>query len=125
MSDTIVVGAGVFGAWTALALQRQGQKVLLIDAWGPAHSRASSGGESRLTRGSYGADEVYTRMAWDSLAHWRALSDRAELPLFHQAGVLFFFAEEEDYARRSIEVHRSAGLPTQLIDRRELGRRSR
>jgi tripartite-type tricarboxylate transporter receptor subunit TctC len=53
--DTIVVGAGDFGAWTARALQRSGQKVLLLDAWGPAHARASSGGESRLTRGSYGA----------------------------------------------------------------------
>ena len=43
--DAIVVGAGVFGAWTATALQAAGQKVLLVDAWGPAHARASSGGE--------------------------------------------------------------------------------
>jgi sarcosine oxidase len=121
--DVIVVGAGVFGAWTARALQRTGRKVLLLDAWGPAHARASSGGESRMTRGSYGADEVYTRMAWDSLAEWRALSDRAELPLFHRTGVLFFFPREEDYVRDSLAVHRRLRLPTELIERREMRRR--
>jgi glycine/D-amino acid oxidase-like deaminating enzyme len=122
-ADTIVVGAGVFGACTARALQRAGQKVILIDAWGPAHARASSGGESRLTRGSYGADEVYTRMAWDSLAEWRALSARAELPLFHRAGILFFFPSAQDYVRQTVEVHRRLRLPTQLMERREMARR--
>ena len=121
--DVIVVGAGVFGACTARALQRAGRKVLLLDAWGPAHARASSGGESRLTRGSYGADEVYTRMAWESLTEWRALSARAELPLFHRAGVLFFFPTDDAYARRTVEVHRRLKLPTQLLDRGEMRRR--
>lgn len=122
-ADTIVVGAGVFGAWTARALQRLGQKVTLVDAWGPAHARASSGGESRLTRGSYGADEVYTRMAWDSLPEWSALSARAELPLFHKAGVLFFFPKAEDYVRHTVAVHRRLRLPTELLERRDLRRR--
>ena len=122
-ADTIVVGAGVFGASTARSLQRSGQKVLLLDAWGPAHARASSGGESRLTRGSYGADEVYTRMAWDSLAEWRALSARADLPLFHKAGVLFFFPTAEDYVRQTVDVHRRLKLPTQLMQRPEMRRR--
>jgi sarcosine oxidase len=122
-SEIVVVGAGVFGASTARALQRAGRKVLLLDAWGPAHARASSGGESRLTRGSYGADEVYTRMAWESLAEWRALSERAELPLFHRAGVLFFFPRAEDYVHRTVEVHRRLKLPTRLLDRRDMRRR--
>ncbi|HEU0098227.1 MAG TPA: FAD-dependent oxidoreductase [Allosphingosinicella sp.] len=122
-ADTIVVGAGVFGACTARALQRSGQKVLLLDSWGPAHARASSGGESRLTRGSYGADEVYTRMAWESLAEWHALSARAGLPLFHQAGILFFFPTAQDYVRQTVEVHRRLDLPTRLMDRGEMARR--
>ena len=121
--DVIVIGAGVFGACTARSLQRLGRRVLLVDAWAPAHARASSGGESRMTRGSYGADEVYTRMAWDSLAEWKALSARAELPLFHRSGVLFFFPRMEDYVRKSLEVHRRLRLPTQLLERREMLRR--
>ena len=39
-----IVGAGVCGAWTAHHLQQLGRKVTLIDAYGPAHSRASSPG---------------------------------------------------------------------------------
>src|SRR5262245_61880234 len=58
-----VIGAGVFGAWTAEHLRRAGHKVTLVDMAGPANSRASSGGESRMTRGAYGHDAVYTRMA--------------------------------------------------------------
>ena len=41
--DVVVVGAGVFGAWSALHLARRGKRVLLVDAYGPGHSRSSSG----------------------------------------------------------------------------------
>ena len=51
-----VVGAGVFGSWTAEQLRRAGHRVTLVDAWGPAHPRSSSGGESRMTRAAYGRD---------------------------------------------------------------------
>jgi glycine/D-amino acid oxidase-like deaminating enzyme len=119
----VVVGAGVFGAWTAEHLRRVGAKVLLLDAWGPAHARASSGGESRMTRAAYGKDEIYTRMALDSLAEWKALSARAELPMFHETGVLFFFPRTEPYVTDSVAVHRRLRLPTELLGRAEMQRR--
>src|SRR5262252_10206006 len=108
--DVIVVGAGVFGAWTAWHLHRAGRRVLLLDASGPANARASSGGESRMTRTIYGADDVYTRMAWDSLTDWRWLSSRAGLPVFHPVGVLMFFARREPFAVQSIDAHLRLGL---------------
>ena len=61
--DVIVVGAGVFGAWTAWQLRAAGRSVLLVDQYGPANARASSGGESRVIRMSYGPDEIYTRFS--------------------------------------------------------------
>ena len=94
-----IIGAGVFGAWTAHHLQKPGHEVTLIDAWGPAHTRASSGGESRLTRAAYGKDAIYTRMAMDSLPQWKALSAISGLPIFIQCGILFFFPTEEPYVR--------------------------
>jgi glycine/D-amino acid oxidase-like deaminating enzyme len=121
--DVIVVGAGVFGAWTAEKLRRQGRRVLLTDAVAPAHARASSGGESRLTRAAYGADEVYTRMALDSLADWTALSATAGPPVFHPTGILFFFPGEQPYATASLDVHRRLGLPTERLDAEALRRR--
>lgn len=114
--DVIVVGAGVFGAWTAERLRGAGQRVLLVDAWGPAHARASSGGESRLTRTAYGADTVYTEMAWHSLPHWQSLSDVAGLPVFHPTGILFFFENEHPYATATMAAHKAMGLPTELLD---------
>ena len=58
-----VVGAGAFGGWTALELQRRGSRVTLVDAWGPGNARASSGGETRVIRATYGARAIYTKMA--------------------------------------------------------------
>ena len=73
--DVAVVGAGVFGAWTAYQLRRAGAEVVLVDAYGPGNSRASSGGESRMIRMGYGPDQIYTRMAQRSLTLWQELSD--------------------------------------------------
>ncbi|WP_165357562.1 FAD-dependent oxidoreductase [Sphingosinicella sp. CPCC 101087] len=121
--DVIVVGAGVFGAWTAKRLLEAGRRVLLLDAWGPAHARASSGGESRMTRSAYGADAVYTRMAVESLPEWRRLSDAAGLPIFQPTGVLFFFQRVESFLEETIQAHRRLGLPTELFDAATMRRR--
>lgn len=121
--DVIVVGAGVFGAWTAWHLLKLGRKVLLLDAWGPGHARASSGGESRMTRTVYGRDEIYTRFSWESLDEWRWLSGRSGLPIFHPTGVVFFFGRREPYVTQSIEVHQRAGIPLEVLDRAALAKR--
>lgn len=121
--DVIVVGSGVFGAWTAWQLLRLGRKVLLVDAWGPAHARASSGGESRMTRTVYGRDEIYTRFAWESLDEWRWLSGRSGLPIFHPTGVVFLFGRREPYVTQSIEVHQRMKLPLEVLDRAALAQR--
>jgi glycine/D-amino acid oxidase-like deaminating enzyme len=124
MKDHVaVVGAGVFGAWTAHHLLAAGHRVTLIDAWGAAHSRASSGGESRLTRAAYGKDDIYTRMAMDSLPQWKALSAVAGLPILIQCGVLFFFPTEEPYVQESIAAHRKFGLPTDVLNQAQMARR--
>jgi monomeric sarcosine oxidase len=118
-----VIGAGVFGAWTAHHLLRSGHRVTLIDALGPAHSRASSGGESRLIRASYGKDAIYTRMALDSLPQWQELSAIAGLPIFLPTGILFFFPSEQSYLADSLAAHRTLGLPSELLDAGEMARR--
>jgi glycine/D-amino acid oxidase-like deaminating enzyme len=118
-----VVGAGVFGSWTAEQLRRRGARVTLVDAYGPAHSRSSSGGESRMTRAGYGKDEIYARMAHASLAEWQSLSRVSGLPILVPHGVLFFFQNDLSYLLASLDVHRKLGLPTQSLDRATLTRR--
>ena len=95
----VVVGAGVFGAWTAYHLHARGARVTLVDAYGPAHSRSSSGDETRIVRCGYGPDAIYSEMARRSLEQWRALSDRSGHPdaLWHAAGVLWMAAGTDAY----------------------------
>ena len=62
-----------------------------------------------MTRRGYGKDAIYTRMAFDSLPQWKALSAISGLPILIPCGVLFFFsAVEDDYFRGSIDVHTRA-----------------
>ena len=95
----VVVGAGVFGTWTAHHLLARGVAVTLIDAYGPANSRSSSGDETRIVRCGYGPDAIYSEMARRSLEQWRALSDRLGRPeaLWHPAGVLWMAAGSDRY----------------------------
>ena len=101
--DVAVIGAGVFGSWTAWHLRLAGASVLLVDAWGAGHWRASSGGESRIIRMGYGADEIYTRMAMRSLILWRELFEGCGERLFRQTGVLWMARERDPYSAATRE----------------------
>lgn len=118
--DVVVVGAGVFGAWIALHLARREQRVLLVEAYGPAHSRASSGGESRIIRMSYGPDEIYTRWSSNSLAQWQTLFAEMGEKLFHQTGVLWLAAEDGSTLDESAVNLRQYNLKHEILQRREL-----
>jgi monomeric sarcosine oxidase len=121
--DIAVIGAGVFGAWTASHLHRAGQSVLLLDAWGAGHSRASSGGESRVIRMGYGPDAIYTRMALRSLALWQDLAERTGQVLFHRTGVLWMAREGDPYSSATRINLEAAGVPMEIVWGAELARR--
>ncbi|MFC3050921.1 FAD-dependent oxidoreductase [Kordiimonas pumila] len=121
--DFVVVGAGVFGAWTAWNLQRRGNKVLLVDAWGAAHARASSGGETRLIRTEYAANPLYTQWAWESLSEWKALSHRHESPIFHEVGALYIYPEDTTKIDQSIAVQQALNIPIEKLSVSEMSRR--
>ncbi len=121
--DVAVIGAGVFGAWIAYQLQRSGTRVILLDAYGAGNSRSSSGGESRIIRMGYGADEIYTRSAQRSLGLWREFSQRAGQPLFHRTGVLWLAHDDDSYPAKCVNTLALAGVPFEKLTRSELERR--
>jgi sarcosine oxidase len=121
--DVAVIGAGVFGAWTACHLRRAGLGVALADAHGAANARASSGGESRIIRAGYGGDEVYTRWAVRSLALWREFAARVRQPLFHRTGVLWMAREGDAYTLATEATLARAGVKFEKLTRDELERR--
>lgn len=118
-----VVGAGAFGGWTALHLLRRGARVTLLDAWGPGNSRASSGGDTRVIRGMYGAAETYTRWVVRSFELWREADLRWGLDLYHPTGSLWLFRGDDGYARTSLPVLEAAGLPARRLELAEARRR--
>jgi sarcosine oxidase len=121
--DVTVVGAGVFGAWTALHLRRSGRTVLLLDAYGAGNNRSSSGGESRIIRMGYGADEIYTRWAMRSRELWLELFDRAGRPeLFQQTGVLWTPRPDDPRAAITKSVFEKYGVALDEFTPAELAR---
>ncbi len=115
--DVAVIGAGVFGAWTAWHLQRAGQRVLLVDKYGPANARASSGGETRVIRMAYGADAIYTRMSHDALAKWKDFFTAIARPeLFRETGVLWMAAAGDAAAAHSVATLARLGIAHGVLD---------
>jgi glycine/D-amino acid oxidase-like deaminating enzyme len=122
--SVIVVGAGAFGGWTALNLVQAGAKVTLLDAWGPGNSRASSGGETRTIRATYGpAYVLYVRMVARTLQLWQEYERRWNLKLFFRSGALRMAGAEDCYERAALPVLRDAGIRFEKLSTAECARR--
>ncbi len=121
--DAAVIGAGVFGAWTAHWLRRRKLSVAILDAHGPGNSRSSSGGESRILRMGYGPDEIYTRWSLRSLELWREFAARVSEPLFHRTGVVWIMPEGDPYARASQAVLESLSIQFERLSHRDIEKR--
>jgi sarcosine oxidase len=121
--DVAVIGSGVFGAWSAWHLAQRGQRVVLLDAYGPSNARASSGGESRIIRMGYGSDELYTRSSQRSLAQWQSLFTATGQQLFHETGVLWLAGADDSRVRESMATLKRCAIPFEEMDRAALERR--
>jgi sarcosine oxidase len=73
-ASVVVIGAGAWGGWTALHLQRMGARVTLVDMFGPGNSRSTSGDETRGVRTSYGDrphGELWMKWASIAIGRWK------------------------------------------------------
>jgi glycine/D-amino acid oxidase-like deaminating enzyme len=118
-----VVGAGAFGGWTALCLLRRGARVTLIESWGPGNSRASSGGETRVIRGTYGPNQPYTKMAARALELWQEHEQRWKRKFLHRIGVLWMAAGDDSFERGSLAELRAAGVQYEELAPADLEKR--
>jgi len=118
-----VIGAGAFGGWTALFLRRQSARVTLLDAWGPGNSRASSGGETRVIRATYGPRAVYTHMAVRALTLWKEYQQRWRRQLYHGIGVLWLVESDDQFERAALPILRAARVAFEELQGAEVARR--
>jgi sarcosine oxidase len=122
--DVAVVGAGVFGAWTAYRLAQAGRRVVLLDAYGPGNARSSSGGQTRVIRMGYGDKEIYTRWSMRSLDVWKSLLGPLGRPsVFQEVGVLWMARGEDPLTTSTLATLQRLGVVHERISRPELERR--
>jgi glycine/D-amino acid oxidase-like deaminating enzyme len=112
----------VFGAWIAQALHRRGWQVRFFEQHGPANTRASSGGETRIIRAGYGGLALYARWARDALADWLDLERRCGVRLFTRTGALFL-GRNRDWLSETKDTLLAERIPCEWLDVDELQRR--
>jgi monomeric sarcosine oxidase len=123
-NHVVVVGAGAFGGWAALYLRRRGARVTLIDAWGAGNSRSSSGGESRIIRGTYGPNQPYTKMSARAMQLWTEHEKRWAVQLLHRTGVLWMATAGDDgFERGSLPLLREAEIRYEELGVAEMSKR--
>src|SRR6266853_501061 len=119
-----VVGAGAFGGWSALQLVQSGARVTLLDAWGPGNSRASSGGETRTIRATYGPTPLlYVNMVARALRHWQEYEQRWNVKLFFRSGALRMAGTDDSYERAALPVLQQAGVRFEKLSSAESTKR--
>lgn len=111
----VVVGAGVFGTWTALWLARRGATATLVDQYGAGNSLASSGDETRVTRSAHGPDHHYPRWQRHSLGQWRDLEAESGEQLFVPTGVAWFAHRDDGFEASSLQTLAGLGIPSERL----------
>ena len=129
-SDIVVIGAGAFGMWTALYLQRLGAKVTVVDLYGAGNSRQTSGGETRGVRTSYGDrphGRQWTEWARRAISRWKQWDEEGEerlLPrLFFQTGDLILRGETNTYIADTVSNWDALSVPYEVLTADEVSAR--
>jgi sarcosine oxidase len=136
-TNVVVVGAGAFGGWTALHLQRLKAKVTLIDMYGPGNSRATSGDESRGVRSSYGdrtrdygthkQGEQWMKWARLSMEKWKEFdaefSRKTRMQVYFTTGDVIMRAQEDDFTRQTRLWWEKYKIPHEVLTGDEVRKR--
>lgn len=122
LPDVTVVGAGAFGAWTALCLREAGATVTLLDSYGPGNARQTSGDETRQIRAAYGDREIYTRWATRAYTLWTERQAEFGRRMIFPNGVL---SPEISAADRAVQaaIFRRMGIPFEELSPAECAKR--
>jgi sarcosine oxidase, subunit beta len=119
-SDVLIIGAGITGLATALALAEEGVSVSVVDAYGPA---AMASGWTLAGVRQSGRDPAELELAREAVAMWADLDARLGAPTGYRRSGNLRLARNEAEAeviRTLVETQASAGLDIVLIQGAEL-----
>ena len=118
-ADVVVIGGGIVGAATTLALARRGAAVALVEREAAGPAMGSSKGDARIFCPAPYPDESYLELGLRALERWRAIESQAGRELLVRTGAL----TTEPFAERAAAALRLAGQPAELLDADEVRRR--
>lgn len=122
--DYLIIGAGVFGASTALHLSRQksSSSILLIDRLPYPCPIAASHDINKAVRADY-TDIFYCQLGLETLSRWH--QDSVFRPYFHQSGMITIKPGVESLGRRIIANFEKLGAyyEAEVFDPQEMGDR--
>lgn len=101
-------------------------KVLILDRYGIGNDYSSSSDVNRVFRYAYGNDELYTRMAVESLKLWRKLERESGQELLLPTGLLMLQGEDESangFNEASYQTLSSMKLGAEQLGAEELRKR--
>ncbi|MGB1682586.1 MAG: NAD(P)/FAD-dependent oxidoreductase [Arenicellales bacterium] len=113
--DAVVIGAGIIGTSTALALTQKGFRVLVIDAL-PGAGQGATSSSLAMIRTQYSTREG-TALAWEGYHCWKDWPGFLGLPSdepvapFHLAGVLTFKTPNNGYLEHPLQFSEALGIP--------------
>jgi sarcosine oxidase len=129
-ANVVVIGAGAFGGWTALNLQRMGARVTLVDMFGPGNSRSTSGDESRGVRTSYGDrthGELWMQWANIAIQRWKdwdaEYAGKLKTRIFFTTGDLIMRADWEPFLTQTRTWWVKNGIPHETLPVDEVRKR--
>eukprot|EP00455_Lapot_gusevi_P000415 TRINITY_DN10196_c0_g2_i6.p1 TRINITY_DN10196_c0_g2~~TRINITY_DN10196_c0_g2_i6.p1 ORF type:complete len:432 (-),score=111.54 TRINITY_DN10196_c0_g2_i6:64-1359(-) len=128
----IVVGGGCFGVTTALELRSRGHEVILIDEFGTStspnaqpHELASSTDISKLIRGDYADNPVYSQMHKECASTWRWWNEKWGEQVYHESGLLVVSSDmkEGSFEAKSLATQQQMGVSVLTLSKQEFSQR--
>jgi len=113
--DVVIIGAGIIGAATALALGRAGRRALSLDKL-PAAGYGSTGASCAIIR-PYFSTVDGSALAYESHFYWRdwaeflGVEDERGLAKYHDCGCLVLKTEANDYLEPTCAIMDQIGAP--------------
>lgn len=122
MFDAIVIGVGSFGAAACDQLAMRGLRVLGLEQFEIANTRASHHGKSRLFRTAYYEHSDYVPLLQRAYTLWRDLESRSCETLFHETGALYMGTTDSELIAGSLRAAQTYRLPHRELSGADLRR---
>jgi len=120
----IVIGGGIMGLSTALALCRRGHRVTIFEQHSIPNPMGSSVDQHRLIRHPYGEMSGYARMIGPAMTAWDQLWTDFGCSYFYKTGTLILARENLKWAESSLSDMDAMGIEHMRLSPDQLNRRA-